>query len=336
MNRFSQLNPATQVQIMKTKRKLTHTKRFWITILLSILIGWYAFKPAKPWYTEYEGPNITVNVSGQSITTPLRTWRLVHRTLLEINEEGAPDSVGQTAIPLWNDLSETSELLASELPNGKGRKIDFIAMIHPSVTDLHMENDKWMSYLNTSQGEVLKILSTNSYDVIGKESSWSIPFSEATLVEENLSTLQMLRPNHSDKDAELLTLAVKNSFANSKGIDGVAYYQYSNPDTFSIGIENKYAYRFHAEIVSLLYLPSIGNHEIKSRLRKYDRFLVWFRTELAVAKMLKVMREENLSRGVIVMGQAHRHSFEMLSRQFGLESTIYHTVPERVRTDEPK
>lgn len=320
---------------MKTKHRLILSKRFWVVIVAIVLIGWYTFKPKQPWYTAYEGPNVTIEVEGKSVVTPLRTWRLIHNTLVQINKEGAPDSVYQAAIPLWNHLGETAELLSTELPKAKGVKIDFIAMIHPSPADPYGENTNWMNHIKTSHEEVIKILSSNSYDVIGRESSWSIPFSESTLIDENLNTLRTIRPNCSNDEILSLTHAVKSSFMNSKSVDGVMYYKYSNPNTFAIGIEDKQAYRLHAEIAPLIYSPSLGQYKMKSRLNNYDRFLVWFRTELAVAKMLKIMRERNLSRGVIVMGQAHRYCFEVLSKQFSLESTIYNTVPEKVRSDEP-
>lgn len=321
---------------MKTKRKLLRKKRFWATIILLLGVIWcvITYKNQDPWYTAYEGPAITIDIEGEAVTTPLRTWKMLHRTLVEIDKD-APSVVAHAAIPVAKHLNDYMQLLANELPVGRDKHIDFIAMIHISTSDPHGEDQSWANHVQSSQTNVFDLLAAGSYDAIGKEGSWLTPFNESSLVNENVGTLRFDFPRCTKQQEDHLTEVVKKAFANANKTDGVMRYAHSTPSSFVIGAEDEHIYRLHSAIASLLYTPSLGNYNTKAKLQTYDRILVWLRTEIAVAKTLRTMRENGKSRGVIVMGQAHRHSFELLARQIGLKSTIFHTVPEKVRSDEP-
>jgi predicted phosphodiesterase len=116
-------------------------------------------------------------------------------------------------------------------------------------------------------------------------------------------------------------------------LDGVMSFKNKFPDVNVIGIEEKELFYLH-EFVTDMYYSAGDTSIVRKVFDDYNRILLWFRSEIALAKLIANMKAKGLKKGVIVMGQTHRHQFEVLFKVLRINGKTLHTVPWLLRSDE--
>lgn len=289
-----------------------------LVIITSALVA-VAFLANQPWYTSYPGVIASVEYDGKKYTVPYRTFFEMKVHLASMRNDPA---LAKFATPIAEKL-ETYMLLLDNFKDAQGMSVDFIALIHRPFNP----DDDFDEAVVKSQAETLQILRKQKFDIVGSEGSWSDPLTKDSFFEENIQSWRR----------ELNLRPFPPTFKEVVGMDwnSRSTFRYKDEDSaaYLIGYEDRELFWLHGEVNSLMRTGE-GSLKDHLRYREYDKVLVWFRTEIALAKVLAVMKQKKLKRGVITMGQSHRYQFDMLRHQLRLNSTIHHTVPEKYRDDE--
>ncbi len=324
------MNPKKSVTPIK--KSFWTSKKFWTWILViggivSLGIMYTVDKILnKPWYTEYEGPVMVVPSGGKEYIVPLRTWRMLRQICDEMADNPMTE---KTAGPVVKNIEAYAKLLTNEFATARGKRIDFVAMIHTSVQSMH-DND-WLASTRQSQAKVTEVLKSGNYGAIGKEGSWSNPLTMDSLLEENLVALRRAGMSPTEEIITKLRGALKHDMQ----YDGVMTFKEMKPEAKVFGIEDEDIYYLMDRVNSIMRDTSL-DLEVRLPYFQYERVLVWFRTEIAVARALHYMREYKADSAVIVMGQNHRHGFMVIADAIGLKNNIIHSVPSKFRSDEAR
>ncbi|MBL8030248.1 MAG: hypothetical protein JNN11_03295 [Candidatus Doudnabacteria bacterium] len=298
-------------------------KKVWFGVLVLAILGGFAGYQAyqfHKWYMDYSLPVVKNN-------------RLQFRTLseLKVHLEELQQHIDYITLvaPLKGRLREYEELL-QELPSlAKDKELDLVSMIHWRKS---LENDEaFMSDVRVCQGSIFKFLAERHYQVVGKEGSWSEDVNYASLQEENFQSLR-LAGLYEDGNMAIREW-FRTEFFRMLPVEAVLKYKTEYPSRFVTGVEDEELFRFASlvrermdettNLSELLYLVEV------------ERLVSWLRTEVAMAKLLKVMQKRSWTRGVLVMGQDHRYAFKKLAAVLALKTQEYHPVPWLQKNFEP-
>lgn len=300
-----------------------------VIVLVGVLLLVYN-SVATHWYSAYENPMVTVttDVNAKNPTTaPLKTFHLIENDVKTLRGVNDP-YIELNRASVQSQLSEYKKLLIN-LNEARGMDISFIAMVH---SRLDMSDKGFKDAVVQSQDEAYKILIRENFDIVACEGSWSDPLNQNSLVDENIVGLEEFNLKDAASWAE-----VNEKVQADRSNRCHLRYQDTTPGALLIGLEDQYVYFLNDKILSVINTPELQrglSFNVLGFYHECEKHLIWFRTELAVAKTAAAMKRKGLKRGVIIMGQNHRQQFEVMSRVIGLSGQIYHTVPQQFRSDD--
>lgn len=265
----------------------------------------FVFRESTWYYSKYD-PN-PVAYRGNTKQTP--ALRDLEKGLTQIK----PDEHVYTQAQKVVARTEYYRLLLSAYLNQtlSERTIDFIGEIHQSPMSL-VESDMVQVHRNRTKSFLLR----SPARVLGIEGYSSEILTPDTLFAEFGSlTSQMSQ----EIQAETVNYVVEKTPVLRIG--------FSNQSRVVVGLEDKELHDFTILLIETMTYNT--DKKLQSKYAELFNTLTLLRTEIAVARMNKVMRQRGLRFGVIVQGDMHRYQFLKLKELYRIPGKVESTIPKK-------
>lgn len=229
-----------------------------------------------------------------------------------------PD-LGASAKKTLESVSEIESLLEPLFEDQPGHlTLDVILQFHRAKLLTKREFD----IIVPSQKRVYSLLQAGKYEVVGLE-GWN-PTSKITYDDLRKQYEQDLQK------AERSSKTRSSTFAELLEVDGGIKYAIDNPSATVIGYEHQLLARLYGSIIDLYTSAEFKNvasakRRLMNRFDEVDRTLKNLRDEVAVAHMIRELKQRGGNRGAIVIGEGHKDNLVRILRQLHIKSNVYDT-----------